>query len=108
MSDVQASPATVAPETPAEPVQQPTWIANAQPPATPADPVPPVIDQVEKVATDVVEEGAIAAVESAVEVVHTHGTILSGLMKDLEGMVHMAKAEVEAVVDRYRKLFEAL
>jgi len=96
MSDVQASPETVAPETPEESVEQPAWIANAQPPVAPAEPVPTVIDQVEKVATD------------AAEVVHTHGAILSGLMKDLEGMVHMAKAEVEAVVDRYRKLFEAL
>ena len=108
MSDVQGSPATVEPEHSAEVVQQPTWVANAQPPAPSADPTPPVLDQVEKAATDAVEEGAISAFETAVDVVHTHGTILSGLMKDLEGMAHMAKSEVEAVVARYRALFEAL
>lgn len=98
MSDVQASQAA----------PQPEWVANAQPPQAPADPTPTVADEVEKAATDAVETGAIDAVETAVEVVHTHGTILASLMKDLEGMAHMAKAEVEAVVARARALFEAL
>lgn len=108
MSEVQAVQPEALAEAPTQ-VEQPEWVANAQPPQAPAEPTPPTVAaEVEKAATDAVETGAIDAVETAVEVVHTHGTILAGLMKDLEGMAHMAKVEVEAVVARARSLFEAL
>lgn len=49
-----------------------------------------------------------AAVPEAETPVHTHESILTALMLDLEGMAHLAKSEVEAIVTRARELFEKL
>lgn len=46
--------------------------------------------------------------EATVDPVADHKSVLSGLLFDLEGFVHMSKTEVQAIIDRARSLFESL
>lgn len=49
------------------------------------------------------------AVEPAPEeIVHTHESILTTMLTQLEGAAHMAKSEIESVIAKARSLFDAL
>lgn len=52
-----------------------------------------------------VEQGAEQFAE---EIVHTHESILTTMLTQLEGAAHMAKSEIESVIAKARSLFDAL
>lgn len=52
-----------------------------------------------------VEQGADQFAE---EIVHTHESILTTMLTQLEGAAHMAKSEIESVIAKARSLFDAL
>lgn len=81
MSDVQEQP----------PVENP--FVNAQPPV---EPQAPEVELQEP------------QVEQPVDPVHTHESILNGLMLELEGMTAMSKSEVEATIAAARAKYETL
>jgi hypothetical protein len=49
-----------------------------------------------------------AGTDEPVDPQHSHQSVLSMLLADLEGMIHMSKTEIIAQVDKARKLFESL
>lgn len=119
MSDVQEAPAQTPWNQGAQAIEQPTMQQPATVAETRAQPVveeAPVqvpleaaVPAVPAVEQEVVESLAGTQTEAQPETVdHTHESILTGLMDELEGLVHMGKAEIEAIVRKARDLFESL
>ena len=105
MSELQAQPGTENPFAQGSESQPQPHIEDetgSQPLETSPDGAsePPPVDN------DHIADGAERFAEP--EVVHTHESVLSGLMEGLEGMAHMAKSEIEALVAHARSLFESL
>lgn len=87
--------------------QEPAPLApEAQPPAPTTAEQPPI----QEIAADA--EGAVKdaeelepeAEQAAEAFVHTHQSVLTDLLTNLEGIVHLGKSEIIAVVDKARAL----
>jgi hypothetical protein len=101
-----------------EPIQ---FGAPAAPAVEPAIQVPPIVEQPApetpaEAPAQVLVEGAVDDAAELVQdaqpvveqFVHTHQSVLSDLMSKLEGIMHLGKSEIVAVVAEARERFEKL
>ena len=71
--------------------------------ATPNAAAVSAVKEVEKVA-----DATSEVVSEIAQDVHTHESVLVSLFADLEGMVHMGKSEIQAVVERWKAEYKKL